>query len=113
MRRRAFVGAGLSLAGAALLPAQRAARANAISRVRPGQPGWLAAADWAKLGAAVGGRLAPVTVPDLTGPDAKALLGNPFYLADQPGLPQRRRCHNRVAAQTARLRLRRIVRVRG
>ena len=87
MKRRAFVGAGLSLAGAALLPAQRA-RANAVSRVRPGQPGWPVAADWAKLGAAVGGRLAPVTMPDLTGPDAKALLGNPFYLADQPGLSE-------------------------
>jgi len=87
MRRRAFVGAGLSLAGAALLPAQTA-RANAFSRVRPGQPGWPVAADWAKLGAEVGGRLAPVTLPDFTGPDAKALLGNPFYLADQPGLSE-------------------------
>jgi len=87
MRRRTFVGAGLSLAGAALLPAQTA-RADAFSRVRPGQPGWPAATDWAKLGAAVGGRLAPVTIPDLTGPDAKALLGNPFYLADQPGLSE-------------------------
>ena len=87
MRRRAFVGASLSLAGAALLPAQTA-RANAFSRVRPGQRGWPVAADWAKLGAAVGGRLAPVTMPDLTGPDAKALLGNPFYLADQPGLSE-------------------------
>jgi FAD/FMN-containing dehydrogenase len=87
MRRRSFVGAGLALAGAALLPAQTA-RANAFSRVRPGQPGWPVAADWAKLGAAVGGRLAPVTMPDLTSPDAKALLGNPFYLADQPGLSE-------------------------
>jgi FAD/FMN-containing dehydrogenase len=87
MRRRAFVGAGLSLAGAALLPA-KTARAKAFSRVRPGQPGWPVAADWAKLGAAVGGRLAPVTMPDLSGPDAKTLLGNPFYLADQPGLSQ-------------------------
>jgi hypothetical protein len=87
MRRRAFVGASLSLAGAALLPAHTA-RANAFSRSRPGQPGWPAAADWAKLGEAVGGRLAPVTVPDLTGPDAKALLGNPFYIADQPGLTE-------------------------
>jgi FAD/FMN-containing dehydrogenase len=87
MRRRAFVGAGLSLAGAALLPAQTA-RADAFSRVRPGQPGWPVAADWAKLGAAVGGRLTPVTMPELTGPGAKALLGNPFYLADQPGLTE-------------------------
>src|SRR5271168_2212510 len=87
MKRRAFVATGLSLAGAALLPAQKA-QADAFSRVRPGQLGWPTAADWAKLGKAVGGRLAPVTMPDLTGPDAKALLGNPFYLADQPGLSQ-------------------------
>ena len=87
MKRRAFVGTGLSLAGAALLPA-RTAHAEAVSRVRPGQPGWPAEADWAKLGAAVGGRLSPVTLPDLTGPGAKTRLRNPFYLADQPGLSQ-------------------------
>jgi FAD/FMN-containing dehydrogenase len=87
MRRRAFVGTGLSLAGAALLPAQTA-RADAFGRVRPGQPGWPTAADWAKLGEAVGGRLAPVTMPDLSGPDARKLLANPFYLADQPGLTE-------------------------
>jgi FAD/FMN-containing dehydrogenase len=87
MRRRSFVGAGLSLAGAALLPVQLA-HAKAFSRVRPGQPGWPVETDWAKLGAAVGGRLAPVTMPDLAGPEAKALLGNPFYLADQPGLSE-------------------------
>ena len=87
MKRRAFVGAGLSLAGVALLPAQTA-RANAVSRVRPGQSGWPVAADWAKLDAAVGGRLAPGSMPDLTGPGAKALLSNPFYLADQPGLSE-------------------------
>ena len=87
MRRRAFVGAGLSLAGAALLPA-RTARAGAISRVRPGQPGWPPAAEWAKLGKAVGGRLAPVVMPDLSGPAASKLLANPFWLADQPGLTE-------------------------
>jgi FAD/FMN-containing dehydrogenase len=87
MKRRAFVGASLSLAGAALLPLQLA-RANAFSRVRPGQPGWPVAEDWAKFGAAVGGRLAPVTMPDLSDPDACKLLGNPFYIADQPGLSE-------------------------
>jgi FAD/FMN-containing dehydrogenase len=46
------------------------------------------AVDWAKLAAAVGGRFAPVTMPDLMGEDAKALLGNPLYLADQPGLSE-------------------------
>jgi hypothetical protein len=75
------------LAGAALLPAQTA-HAKAFSRVRPGQPGWPMAADWAKLGAAVGGRLAPVIMPDLSGPDARKLLANPFFLADQPGLSE-------------------------
>jgi hypothetical protein len=75
------------LAGTALLPAQTAC-ADAICRVRPGQLGWPAAADWAKLGEAVGGRLAPVTMPDLSGPDARKLLGNPFYLADQPALSE-------------------------
>jgi FAD/FMN-containing dehydrogenase len=87
MRRRAFVGASLSLAGAALLPLQPA-RANAFRRMRPGQPGWPVAADWAKFGAAVGGRLAPVTMPDLSDPDTRKLLGNPFYIADQPGLSE-------------------------
>jgi FAD/FMN-containing dehydrogenase len=87
VKRRAFVGTGLSLAGAALLPAQMA-RARAFSRVRPGQPGWPVAADWAKLSAAVGGRVAPVTMPELSSPDARKLLANPFYIADQPGLTE-------------------------
>jgi len=87
MKRRDFVGTGLSLAGAALLPA-RTARAGAISRVRPGEPGWPGAARWAKLGEAVGGRLAPVAMPDLSGPDARKQLANPFYIADQPALTE-------------------------
>jgi hypothetical protein len=88
MKRRAFVGAGVSLAGAALLPAYTA-RASVFNRVRSGQPVWPVAADWAKLCAAVGGRLAPVTMPDLSGADAKALLSNPFYLAENPAEPIR------------------------
>jgi len=87
MKRRTFVGTGLSFAGAALLPAQTA-RGEGFNRVRPGQPGWPAAADWATLGEAVGGRLAPVSMPDLSGPEARALLANPFYLADQPALTE-------------------------
>jgi FAD/FMN-containing dehydrogenase len=70
-----------------MLPAG-AAQADVFSRVRPGQPGWPAAADWATLGNAVGGRLAPVILPDVSGPEARRLLGNPFYLADQPGLTE-------------------------
>jgi FAD/FMN-containing dehydrogenase len=87
MRRRALFGTGLSLAAAALLPA-REARAEEMSRVRPGQPGWPSVADWARLGEAVGGRLAPVATPDLSGPEARGLLANPFYLADQPALTE-------------------------
>jgi len=86
MKRRDLLGAGLALTGAALAPA--AAKAAAVSRVRPGGPGWPSDADWAGLNRATGGRLSPVTVPDLTGPDAKKLLANPFYVADQPGLSQ-------------------------
>ena len=85
MDRRVFVGAGLSFAAS---PPALLARAEAKSRVRPGQPGWPAAADWAKLSDAVGGRLAPVAMPDLSGPDARALLANPFYIADQPALTE-------------------------
>ncbi|MEJ0066980.1 MAG: FAD-binding protein [Caulobacteraceae bacterium] len=37
---------------------------------------------------ATGGRLAPVSVPKQDGPEAKALLSNPFYIGDQPGLTE-------------------------
>ena len=67
MKRRDLLGAGLALTGAALAPA--AAKAAAVSRVRPGGPGWPSDADWEGLKKATGGRLSPVTVPDLTGPD--------------------------------------------
>ena len=86
MKRRDLLGAGLALASAAL--AAPNARAAAASRARPGAPGWPKDADWDALKRATGGRLAPVTLPDLTAPDAKALLANPFYVADQPGLSQ-------------------------
>jgi FAD/FMN-containing dehydrogenase len=86
MKRRDLLGAGLALAGAAL--AGPTARAAAVSRVRPGAAGWPAAADWEALKQATGGRLAPVTLPDLSGPEAKQLLANPFYIADQPGLSE-------------------------
>ncbi|HXQ14819.1 MAG TPA: FAD-binding protein, partial [Caulobacteraceae bacterium] len=86
MKRRDVLGAGLALAGAAL--AAPSAGAAAASRVRPGGPGWPGDADWAALKQATGGRLSPVTAPDLAAPDAKALLANPFYIADQPGLSE-------------------------
>jgi FAD/FMN-containing dehydrogenase len=85
MKRRDVIGAGLALAGAGLLPA---AAASAKAYARPGTPGWPRADDWAGLGRAVGGRLAPVVAPDLTSPDARKLLANPFYIADQPALTE-------------------------
>ena len=87
MKRRDLLAAGLALTGAAALDIP-AARAAVVSRVRPGQPGWPSPADWAQLGDAVGGRLAPVSMPDLSGPDARKLLTNPFYIADQPALTE-------------------------
>jgi len=86
MKRRQLLGAGLALAGAALT--DRPAVAAAVQRTRPGMPGWPSDADWDALKQATGGRLSPVALPDLAGPDAKKLLANPFYLADQPGLSQ-------------------------
>jgi FAD/FMN-containing dehydrogenase len=88
MKRRHLLGAGLALAGAAVLPVPPA-RAAALGRVRPDMPGWPRDADWAALKQATGGRLSPVVPPPrLDGPDAKQLLSNPFYIADQPGLTE-------------------------
>jgi FAD/FMN-containing dehydrogenase len=87
MQRRQLLTAGLALGGAAMLP-PLAARAASQSRVRPGAAGWPSEGDWAGLNRATGGRLAPVTLPDLTAPDAIAQLSNPFYIADQAGLTE-------------------------
>jgi FAD/FMN-containing dehydrogenase len=87
MMRRTVLRAGLGLAGAAALHVQPTAAA-AVSRARPGGPGWPSDADWAGLKDAVDGRLAPVRLPDLADPEVKKLLANPFYIADQPGLTQ-------------------------
>jgi FAD/FMN-containing dehydrogenase len=87
MKRRELLGVGLALAAASALGVP-AARAASRTRVRPGVPGWPVEVDWASLKDAVGGRLAPVTLPDLAGPDAAKLLANPFYIADQPALTE-------------------------
>jgi len=87
MNRRHLLGASASLTAIAALGARPAAAA-AAGRVRPGASGWPTDADWAQLSQATGGRLAPVSVPKLDGPEAKALLSNPFYIADQPGLTE-------------------------
>jgi FAD/FMN-containing dehydrogenase len=86
MKRRHFLSGGLALAAADLrAPSVRDA---AIGRARPGTPGWPSDADWAALGRATEGRLAPVSVPQFAGPEAKALLSNPFYIGDQVGLTE-------------------------
>ncbi|HLY77779.1 MAG TPA: FAD-binding protein [Caulobacteraceae bacterium] len=86
LKRRHVLGGGLALAGAAALGVAPARAA--IRRAKPGGPGWPGDADWAELGRAVGGRLAPVTLPKLDTPEAKALLANPFYIGDQVGLTE-------------------------
>jgi FAD/FMN-containing dehydrogenase len=86
VQRRHFLGAGLSLA--ALLRAPLVRAATAVTRVRPGMPGWPTDADWAALRQKVGGRLSPVTLPNFGDPVVEKLLRDPFYLGDQPGLTQ-------------------------
>ena len=86
MNRRDLLAASAAVAGTAVLPA--AARAAAVSRPRPGQPGWPGAADWDALNRAVQGRLVAGERPALDTPEARALLANPFYIADQPGLTE-------------------------
>jgi FAD/FMN-containing dehydrogenase len=87
MKRRTVVAAMLAAPAAAALgigPAVAAAR----QRVRPGAAEWPSGADWAELGQAVNGRLAPVTTPELGPADADRLLHNPFYLGDTPAFTQ-------------------------
>ena len=86
--RRALLASVPALAGAASLAGVSAAKAEPFTRVRPGTPGWPTDADWSALRQMVEGRLEPVTVPQLTLPEAKTLLSNPFYIGDQPGLTQ-------------------------
>ena len=83
------------VAGAAA--ARPSARRTVIRRVRPTDPGWPSAAQWAGLKARVGGNLIPVSFPiDLlkSAPDSAAAqqlkrdIHNPFYVADQPGLTE-------------------------
>ena len=67
------------------------------SRVRPGDPAWPGTANWARLNAAVGGRLIRVgsslaacreAVDTATCRETLKNLRNPFYVRDQPGATQ-------------------------
>lgn len=99
MDRRSLLkgAAGLALAGTALMGpgAPIAQGAAAARRVRPGDPGWPTAEEWAHLKAAVGGRLQPVEPPLAAsvrglGADADPLeaLANPFAIQDLAGATQ-------------------------
>jgi FAD/FMN-containing dehydrogenase len=56
--------------------------------MRSGMPGWPGVSKWASLEQEVGGRLAPVAPPDFHDPAVLKLLGDPFYLGDNPALTQ-------------------------
>jgi FAD/FMN-containing dehydrogenase len=99
MKRRDLLKAALTLPlvpllarGAHALPAAVAGALRA--RVRPGQAGWPAPAEWEALGRAVGGRLLKPVSPFAGGPGAAAYaaaskqLHNPFALGDDPALTQ-------------------------
>jgi len=87
MNRRSLFSTGFALATAAILPHRRGFAA-VRRRIRPSAPGWPTDADWTGLNQAVGGRLSPVTMPDLSTPEARKLALNPFYIGDHPGLTQ-------------------------
>ena len=87
MNRRQFIatGIGLAVASAAKIPQ---ANATPLDRVRPGMPGWPDDAAWAALNRETNGRLQQVSLPKLDTAEARQLIANPFYVADQPGLTQ-------------------------
>ena len=87
MNRRHFLGSSLALAAGYALGLPPGSTA-AITRVRPGMPGWPTDADWDALNRLTNGRLSRVTVPKLDGLDGKKVLTNPFHVGDEPGLTQ-------------------------
>ncbi len=87
MKRRYLLRAGAGVSAAAALGVPPAL-AGGTTWVRPGMPGWPSEADWAGLNQAVGGRLSPVTLPNLEDPAVHKLIADPFYLLDQPGLTE-------------------------
>ena len=95
LRRNLLIGAAAAITGTltAPLPVQAAAPRR---RVRPGEPGWPADAQWASLNDQVGGRLIKVASPLVAcakagGDDCAELfhnLRNPFFIGDDPALTQ-------------------------
>lgn len=104
MKRRALLKwlAGAPMFGALLanLPVSAWAKAvlpPTLRRVRPGEPGWPSAADWASLNQQVGGRLLKLADPlaacraDPSGQacaDFFTQIRNPYFILDDPALTQ-------------------------
>jgi len=99
MNRRRLLQAAASAPVLASMPAvlHAAPAATAFQRVRPGDPGWPSADQWAQLGRAVGGRLTKLSAPMdpcRAAPAAQACtelfaaVKNPYFLGDTIGLTQ-------------------------
>ncbi|MFC6839866.1 FAD-binding protein [Xanthomonas theicola] len=86
LKRRDFLTSGVALAGVTFIGAPCSVMARQTNG--PATPDWPVADEWRTLSRAVGGRLAPVIVPDVTDPAVTKLMENPFYVSDQPGLTQ-------------------------
>jgi FAD/FMN-containing dehydrogenase len=85
--RRTLLAALLAVPAATALKVDRAVAA-VLRRARPGTPDWPTDTQWTSLGRAVGGRLKPVVMPRLDGPEAEKPLSDPFYIGDQAALTQ-------------------------
>jgi FAD/FMN-containing dehydrogenase len=95
MQRRDLLKGAAAAAFAPVLGAMAPVLAAvAARRVRPGDPGWPNDAEWARLNAAVGGRLVrPTPIAAACATDAKSAactalykeLANPYYIGDQAG----------------------------
>lgn len=99
MNRRQLLQAAASAPVLAGMPAtlRAAASPSAFQRVRPGDPGWPTADQWAQLGRAVGGRLTKLSAPmeacraAPAGPACAELFAavkNPYFLGDSIALTQ-------------------------
>lgn len=86
LKRRDFLTSGTALAGVTVIGAPFPAMARHSNS--PAMPGWPGPEEWGTLSRAVGGRLAPVVMPDVADPAITKLMENPFYVSDQPGLTQ-------------------------
>ncbi len=97
-RRRLLQVAASAPVLAGMPPTLRAAASpGAFHRVRPGDPGWPSADQWAQLGRAVGGRLTKLSAPmtpcraaptGATCTELFAALKNPYFLGDTIELTQ-------------------------